>query len=120
MWNRIRHWHNRLEPEHALLVAVHHRSLIRTLATWVLHIVEAFAVRLPDIDLHALYGFAGGVLDVAEDEAGLAIGVVGYYGAVGRYLGFVGVEGAENCAFCAVGWFGVVDAVDEEGEAQNV
>jgi hypothetical protein len=32
----------------------------------------------------------------------------------------VGVEGAEDCAFGAGGGFGVVDGVDEEGEAEDV
>lgn len=35
-------------------------------------------------------------------------------------FGFVAVEGAEDCAFCAGGGFGVVDAVDEKGEAEGV
>jgi hypothetical protein len=34
--------------------------------------------------------------------------------------GFVCVEGAEDCAFGAVRWFGVVDAVYQQGEAEDV
>lgn len=63
----IRYGHNRLEPEHTLFVAVHDRSLIGPLTAGVLHIVEALAVRLPDIDLDALYGLASRILDVADD-----------------------------------------------------
>lgn len=32
----------------------------------------------------------------------------------------MGVVGAEDSAFCAGGRFGVVDTVDEEGEAEGV
>jgi hypothetical protein len=32
----------------------------------------------------------------------------------------VGVEGAEDCAFGGRGGFGVIEGVDEEGEAEDV
>ena len=116
----IRHRHNRLEPKHTLLITMHHSPLIRPLSTRILHIIEALAVRFPNIDLDVFDWFAVCVFDVAEDEAGFAVGVVGDDAAVWCDLGFVGVEGAEDCAFCALGWFGVVYAVDEEGEAEDV
>jgi len=99
---------------------MHDSSLIRSFSARILHVVEAFAVRLPNIDLDTLYRLAGHVLDVAEDKARLAIRVVRYLGTVGLYLSFVGVEGPEDCAFCALRRFRVVDAVDEEGETEDV
>ena len=120
VWNWVRHRHDSLEPEHTILIAVHHCSLIRTLAARVLHIVEAFAVRFPYVNLCALHRLASGVLDVAQDQTGFAVGVMGYDGAVGFYLSFVGMERSEDCAFCAIRRLRVVDAVNEEGEAKDV
>ena len=56
----------------------------------------------------------------AEDEEWGAGGVLRHEGAVGHGFGFVGVERAKHGAFGGVGGFGVVDAVDEEGEAEDV
>lgn len=120
MRDRIRHRHYCLEPKQPLLITLHDSPLIWPFSSGVLHIVEAFAVRLPDVDLDALDWLAVCVFDGTEDEAGLAVGIVGDCGAVGLGEGFMGVEGAENGAFCAGGWFGVVDAIDEEGEADDV
>ena len=120
VWNRVWHRHNRLKPEHALFIARHHRPLIRPFPTRILHIVEAFAVRFPDIDLDAFDRLAGGVFDVADHKTGLAVRIVRNEGAVALNFGFVGVEGTEDCAFGALRWFGVVDAVDKEGEAEDV
>lgn len=99
---------------------MHHRPLIRPFSSSILHIVEPFAVCLPNVDLDAFDGGALGVFDGAEDEAGFAVGVVGDLGAVWGAFSFVGVEGAEDRAFGAGGGFGVVDAVHEEGEAEDV
>ena len=118
--NRIRHRHNRFEPEHPGIIAVHHGSLIRSFSTRVLHIIESFAVRFPDIDLDSADRLASSVFEGAEDETGLAVRVVGDHRAVGEGLGLVGMEGAEDGAFGAGGGFGVVDGVDEEREAEDV
>ena len=99
---------------------MHHGPLIRALAAGVLHVVESLTVGFPDVDFDSFDGGAGGGFEGAEDEAGFAVRVVGDLRAVGLGLGFVGVEGAEDCAFGAGGGFGVVDAVDEEGEAEDV
>lgn len=118
--NRIRHRHDRLEPEQPLLVTVHHRPLIWPFSSGILYIVETFAVCLPDIDLDTFDGLALGIFDGAEDEAGFAVGVVCYLGTVWRDFCFVGVEGSEDCAFGACWWFWVIDAVDEKGKAEDV
>lgn len=99
---------------------MHHSPLIWTFSSRVLHIVETLAVRLPDVDLDAFDGLAGGVFDVAENEAGFAVRVVGDLGAVGCGLRFVRVERAQDGALGALWWFGVVNAVDKEGEAEDV
>lgn len=80
----------------------------------------ARGIRLPDIDLHVGDGVSVGIFDCADDEEGLAGGVVGDAGAWGEGLGVVRVEGAQDGAFGAVGGFGVVDGVDEDGEAEDV
>ena len=118
--DRVWHGHNGLEPKYALLITTHHRSLIWTFTARVLYVVEAFAVCFPYVDFDILNGLAVRVFDVAEDEAGFSVRVVCDFGAIGRGLGFVGVEGAEDGAFRAVGGFRVVDAVYEEGEAEDV
>lgn len=118
--DRIRHRDNGLEPENALGIARHDSPLIRRLASLILHIVLAAAVRLPDIDFDVLDGLALRVFDGAEYEAGLAGRVVGDLGSVRLGRGIVRVEGAEHCSFGAGRGFGMVDAVDEEGEAEDV
>ena len=60
------------------------------------------------------------VLDGAEREHGLAFGVRGHAGAVGQDGRVVRVEGPQHGALGAPLGFGVVDAVDEEGEAEDV
>lgn len=109
---RIRHRHNRLEPEDAVRVGTHHRALIRSLTARVLHIVETLGVGFPDVDLDVRDRLAIGVFDTAENEAGLAVWIVRDLGAVGLALGLVGVEGSQNCAFGACRRLRVVDAVD--------
>lgn len=119
--NRIRHGNNRLEPKRAILTTQHHRPTIRLIpAVLVLHIIFALGVRFPDVDFNAGDGGAGCGFHGAEDEQGGAVGVGGYAVSRGEVRGVVGVEGAEDGAFCAVGGFGVVEGVDEEGEADYV
>jgi hypothetical protein len=114
--NRIRHWHDGLEPEDALCVAAHDASAVRPIVVSMLHIVVACRVGFPDVDLAAFNGLAGRVLECAEYETRLAGGVGGDGRATGQVLGFVGMEGSQNGAFGTVGWFGVVNGVDEEGK----
>jgi hypothetical protein len=35
-------------------------------------------------------------------------------------MSIMSVEGSENCAFGARSWFGVVDAVYEQGKSNNI
>jgi hypothetical protein len=97
--NRIRHWHDCFEPEHSFLIAMHHSSLIRLLAAFVLHIVLSITVRFPDVDFHSFYWLSFCVFDGADDETWLALGVVCDLGAVGFGDGVVGVEWSEDSAF---------------------
>lgn len=74
-------------------------------------------IRLPNIDLHVFHRLPVGIFHRADDEEGLAGGIVADAGPRGEGLGVVRVEWAQDCAFGAVGGFGVVDGVDEDGEA---
>lgn len=76
MRNRIRHGHDRLEPKHALAITAQDRAAVGPLAVRMLHVVEALAVSLPDVDFHALHGFPVRVFYAADDEAGLPLAVV--------------------------------------------
>jgi hypothetical protein len=80
---------------------MHHSSLIRLLATFVLHIVLPVAVRFPNVDLHSFYRLPFCVFHSADDEAWLALRIVCDLGTVGFGDGVVGVEGAEDGAFGA-------------------
>lgn len=120
MRDRIRHRHNRLEPKLPLGITLHHAPPIRRVQIRVLHIVMPCAVRLPDVDLAVGDGLIVDVREGTEHEEGLAGRVVGDGLPVGEGRGVVCVEGAEDGAFRGVGGFRVVDAVDEEGEAQDV
>lgn len=120
MRDRVGNGDDRLEPKVALLIALHHRPLIWPFSSRILHVVEPFAVRLPNVDLDALDRPSICIFDCAQDKAGFAVGIVGDCGAVGFGLRFVGVEGPKDCAFGAGGWLGVVDAVDKEGKADDV
>lgn len=99
---------------------MHDSSLIRHLASFILHVVFAIAVRFPDVDFHAFDRLPLRVFDGADDQTRLTLRVVGDLRAVGLGEGVVRVEGSEDRAFGAGGGFGVVDAVDEEGEAEDV
>jgi hypothetical protein len=72
----IWYWHDGLEPEDAVVVTLHNSSAIRTVSFCILNIVEALAIRLPDIDLDVVDRLSGSVFDGTEDQARLAIGVV--------------------------------------------
>jgi hypothetical protein len=108
--NTIRHRHNRLEPEHTILVAPHDTPAIRliTAVALVLHIVRTFAVRFPDVDLDVLYGFTVLRLHGAEAEQGCAIRVSGDGRTFRVFLRVVRVVRAEHGAFGGGGRFRVV------------
>lgn len=103
IWNRIRHGHNGVEPEHTLLVTVYYGAAVGLGApVVVLHVILAVAVRLPDIDFHASHRVASGRLDSAQDEQRVPIRVGRDGEAVGIGRSIVGMEGAKDCAFCGV------------------
>ena len=110
--DRVRHWHDRLEPKDSFIITMHHSSLVRLLATFVLHIVLSIAVRFPNVDLHSFYWLPFCVLHGANHETRLTFGVVCDLGTIGFGYGIVCVEGPEDGAFGARGRFRVVDAVD--------
>jgi hypothetical protein len=121
MRNRIRHGYNRIEPEHALVVTFDNGAPIGLVApVFVLHVVFAMRIRLPNVDFHpghrgARRGFHG-----AQHEK-WCTGRVGRDGGPGGQGGRVMcVEGPEDGAFGRGGGFGVVDGVDEEGEPDDV
>ncbi|KAK4674410.1 hypothetical protein QC763_0024040 [Podospora pseudopauciseta] len=78
------------------------------------------AVRLPDINLDALNGVPSRVSDGTNGKHRLTRRVGGHRGAVLEEGRIVGVEGAEDGALGRAGGFGVVDVVEEEGEAEGV
>ena len=118
--DRIRYRYNGLKPKHAFFVAGHDAAAVRPIVVSMLHVVVARGVGFPDVDFAARDGFAGHVFEGAEHKAWLAGGIGGNGSAVGEILGFVRVEGPEDGPFGAVGWFRVVDRVNEERETQNV
>lgn len=66
-WNRIRHRHNRLEPEIAIRVASQHRSALWRFSILVLDIIKPLAICLPYINFYVLDRFAVSILDGAEN-----------------------------------------------------
>jgi hypothetical protein len=64
-----------VEPELSLCVTLHHATLTGTLASWVLDVVVAAGVCLPDVDPDVRDGVALGVLDTASNEHGLTVGI---------------------------------------------
>ena len=119
--DRIRHRHNRLEPKQALLIAQHNCPAVRLVApVLVLHVILSVAVCFPDVNLDAGQGRARGGFHGAQDEQRRAGGVGRDVGS-GRQRGrVVSVKRAEDGAFSGGGRLGVVDGVDEEGEADDV
>lgn len=120
MRNRVGDGRNSLEPEHTFLVGGHDASTIGPIPPGILHIIMAGGIRLPDIDLHVFDGLPVGIFDGADDEEGLAGGIVADAGPGDEGRGVVRVEWTEHGAFGAVGGFGVVDGVDEDGEAEDI
>lgn len=118
--NRVRHWRDGVEPEHTLLVTMHHSSLIRAFSPRILHVVEAFAVRFPDVDLDALYCLPVRILDCAQHQTWFSVGVVSDLRAIRLRLGFVRVKRSEHRSFGRGGRLRVIDAVDEKRETENV
>ena len=115
--DRVRHRLDGAEPERAVRVAAQHAPPVGPVPLRVLHVVVPRAVRLPHIDLDTRHRRAVHVRDTAHDQARLALRVVADRVAVLHVGGLVAVEGAQHGALGAAGRFGVVDAVDEEGES---
>lgn len=111
-----------LEPEDALVVAEHDAALAGPLlvSARVLHVIMAAAVCLPDVDLDVFHRLARNVFHGTNTEQWLALWVRRHLAAVGQGRRVVRVEGAQNRALGRRGRLGVVDAVDEEGEAENI
>ena len=119
---RDRIWHrlNRLEPKASVGTTPHYCPPIGSLPISVLHVIKPLGVRFPDVDFHIGDWVTVHVFDSAKDEARGALGVVRNEFAGDHVRGFVRVKRAENGTFGGVVWFGVVDGVDEEGEAEDV
>lgn len=111
-----------LEPEDAVGVALHDAALAGALvvAVIVLHVVVSAGVRLPDVDLDALDRAALRVLDGAHAQHRLALGVLGHGAAVGHGRRVVRVERPQHRALGRRRRLRVVDAVDEQREAEDV
>ena len=120
VWYRIANRYNGFEPEHTRLITRHNTAAIRAIAFCVLYVVMPAAVGLPDINLNAFDRRSGWILNTAEYETGLAFGIRGNIGARRKDLRLVAVEWPENGAFSAGRRFGMIDCVDEEGEAEDI
>lgn len=120
MRDRIRHGLDGLEPEDAVLVAAHDAAAIRAITLRILHVVVAGRVGLPDIDLAVGNRTALSVLERADDEERLALGIMRHGRAGGHLLGLVGVEGAQDGAVGRAGRFGMIDRVDQERQTEHV
>lgn len=81
--NRVWYWYDRLEPKDTLFVTMHHSSLVRLLAAFILHIVLSIAVRFPNIDLYTFYWLSFCILHSAYHETWLAFRIMRNLGAVG-------------------------------------
>lgn len=118
--DRIRHRDDGLEVEHAVAVGLEHGAAVGSGALRVLHVVEALGVRLPHVDGDVRDGAAPGVLDGAQDEQRLAVGVARDLPAGRQVVRLERVEGPEDRALGRAGRLGVVDAVDQQRQAQDV
>lgn len=122
--DRVRHGLDGAEPEEAVFIAVHDAAAVgpapRRVSVRVLHVVAARRVGLPDVDFDALDRVPCRVLDRAEDEERFALRVARHLAPRGQDARVVRVEGPQDGALGGAGGLGVVDGVDEEGEAENV
>lgn len=108
------------KPEHALFVRDHDAALAGLVPALVLNVVVAAAIRLPDVDLDAGDRVTVAVLNSAQAEERLSLRVVGHLGAIAQRGGIVGVERSENGPLGGIGGLGVVNAVYEQGEAEDI
>jgi hypothetical protein len=60
------------------------------------------------------------IFDGADDKQRLSVFVLRHIGSMCHVGCLVRMEGAENCAFGAVGWFGMVDAVDQQRQTKDI
>ena len=120
MRNRIRHGHDALKPKQAGLVARQHRPTVWLCAAGILHVVHALAVRLPHVDRAPRDRRALRVLERAQHEARLAVGVGVDQRAVGLGVRVMRVERPEHCALGAGRRLGMVDAVHQQRQPEHV
>jgi hypothetical protein len=65
--DRIWYWYDGLEPEDAVFVTLHNSSAVGAVSFCILDIVEALAVRLPDINLYIVDWLSGSIFDSTQD-----------------------------------------------------
>lgn len=118
--DRVAHGLEAAEPEPPLLVADHDAPLAGGIAVGVLHVVMPRAICFPNIDRHAGYGPAVGVLDGAHGQHGLAGRVRRHARPIGQHRSVVRVERTEHGAFGTPWGFRVVDVVDQQRQAENI
>jgi hypothetical protein len=116
VWNRP----NSLEPEDSILIALENGAAIRSVPVRMLHIVEAFRVSLPDIDLYVGHRSTRGVLNCTQHQKGSSVRIRRDGASNWGILGFVCVERSKNGAFCRVWRFWMVDRVHKQGKSKNV
>jgi hypothetical protein len=115
MWNRIRYGLNSLKPKRALIVTFKHRTAIEAFPSCILYVIETFAVRLPYINVHSLYGHASCIFDGTENQARLTIRIVGEEVAVGKGWRSMDVEGAQEGSVSGIRRLWMIDRVDNKG-----
>lgn len=102
MRNRIGDRSDSFEPKVSFLIAVHDCSTIRTLSIRVLYVVKTRAISLPDVNLDIRNRLSYGVFDSTNDQAGLAISILGDSITDGHSLGFVCMKWAKYSALGTV------------------
>ncbi|RWA53619.1 hypothetical protein AU476_13040 [Cupriavidus sp. UYMSc13B] len=89
-------------------------------ALGVLHVVEAFGIRLPDLDLRARHGLAGDAANLAADIAWLAVHAVAHVVAEFILGCIVHIERAEHRGLGTAARFAVVLRGHQRGQAKRV
>jgi len=98
MGDRIRDWHNGLEPKDAVPIATHHTTSIWPIMIWLLDVVMSRGISLPDINLAALNRLAVYILQRAKDKQWLPSFVMRNLRAVGEVFGFVSMKWTKDRA----------------------
>lgn len=108
------------EPEAALVVRDHDAALAGAVLVAVLHVVVAARVRLPNVHLDAGQRVPIAVLDGADGQHRLALGVRRHALPVGQRRGVVRVEGTQDRTLGAARRRRVVDVVDQQRQPEHV